>query len=77
MAERVLLTIGTKKGVFVAEAPKSRSKFTLRGPHGQGVGESCEVRRKDGRRDPDSHAGRTLMNGARRMRPANAKPSGK
>jgi len=37
MAERVLLTIGTKKGVFVAEAPKSRSKFTLRGPHGAGV----------------------------------------
>jgi len=35
--ERVILTIGTKKGVFVAEAPKSRGKFALRGPFGQGV----------------------------------------
>jgi hypothetical protein len=37
MPERVILTIGTKKGLFVAEAPKSRSKFTLRGPFGSGV----------------------------------------
>ncbi len=37
MPERVVLTIGTKKGVFVAEAPKSRRGFTLRGPHGSGV----------------------------------------
>ena len=37
MAERVVLTIGTKKGVFVAEAPKTRRKFALRGPHGEGV----------------------------------------
>jgi hypothetical protein len=35
--ERVLLTIGTKKGLFVAEAPKSRGRFTLRGPFGAGV----------------------------------------
>src|SRR5207237_1295990 len=35
--ERVLLTIGTKKGLFVAEAPKSRGKFALRGPFGSGV----------------------------------------
>jgi len=38
MPERVVLTIGTKKGVFVAEAPKTRKGFTLRGPFGPGVG---------------------------------------
>src|SRR5262249_1303922 len=37
MSDRVVLTIGTKKGLFVAEAPKSRRKFTLRGPFGSGV----------------------------------------
>src|SRR5512147_1319100 len=37
MPERVILTIGTKKGVFVAEAPKSRGRFALRGPFGSGV----------------------------------------
>ena len=37
MAERVLLTIGTKKGVFVAEAARPRRRFTLRGPFGDGV----------------------------------------
>jgi hypothetical protein len=37
MAERVVLTIGTKKGVFVAEGAKSRRSFTLRGPFGPGV----------------------------------------
>lgn len=37
MAERVILTIGTRKGLFVAEAAKSRAKFTLRGPFGEGV----------------------------------------
>jgi photosystem II stability/assembly factor-like uncharacterized protein len=37
MAERVVLSIGTKKGVFVADAAKSRKSFTLRGPFGQGV----------------------------------------
>src|SRR5690348_18376424 len=37
MAERVILSIGTRKGVFVAEAAKSRSRFTLRGPFGPGV----------------------------------------
>jgi photosystem II stability/assembly factor-like uncharacterized protein len=34
---RVVLSIGTKKGVFVAEAAKARGKFTLRGPFGAGV----------------------------------------
>ena len=37
MPERVVLTIGTKKGVFVAEAPSARKSFALRGPSGQGV----------------------------------------
>ena len=38
MPERVILCIGTKKGLFVAEAPKTRSRFALRGPFGPGVG---------------------------------------
>jgi hypothetical protein len=37
MPERVLLTIGTRKGVFVAESAKTRKSFALRGPFGQGV----------------------------------------
>ncbi len=37
MAERVLLTIGTRKGLFVAEGSRKRRKFELRGPFGQGV----------------------------------------
>lgn len=37
MAERVVLTIGTKKGVFVAEAGRTRGRFELRGPFGEGV----------------------------------------
>ncbi len=37
MSDRVLLCIGTKKGLFVAEAAKSRRRFALRGPFGAGV----------------------------------------
>jgi hypothetical protein len=37
VADRVILTIGTKKGVFVAEAAKARRSFALRGPFGPGV----------------------------------------
>lgn len=37
MAERVILTIGTKKGLFVADAAKNRNKFSLNGPFGTGV----------------------------------------
>ena len=37
MAERVVLCIGTKKGLFVAESSKARRGFELRGPFGQGV----------------------------------------
>lgn len=38
MADRILMTIGTKKGVFVAESSAKRNRFDLRGPFGQGVG---------------------------------------
>jgi photosystem II stability/assembly factor-like uncharacterized protein len=37
MPERVVLSIGTKKGLFVAEAAKTRRSFALRGPFGSGV----------------------------------------
>src|SRR5512145_503515 len=37
MPERVLLCIGTRKGLFVAEASKARGRFALRGPFGSGV----------------------------------------
>ena len=37
MPDRVVLCIGTKKGLFVAEAAKARRSFTLRGPFGPGV----------------------------------------
>lgn len=37
MPERIILCIGTKKGLFVAEAAKTRRKFELRGPFGSGV----------------------------------------
>ncbi len=37
MADRIILTIGTKKGVFVADAAKPRRSFALRGPFGPGI----------------------------------------
>jgi len=37
MAARVVLCIGTKKGLFVAESGKGRKRFELRGPFGAGV----------------------------------------
>jgi photosystem II stability/assembly factor-like uncharacterized protein len=37
MSKRVVLCIGTKKGVFVAESAKTRRSFELRGPFGPGV----------------------------------------
>jgi photosystem II stability/assembly factor-like uncharacterized protein len=37
MSERVLLCIGTRKGLFVAEASRARGRFALRGPFGPGV----------------------------------------
>ena len=37
MAQRVILSIGTKKGLFVAEGGKGRRRFELRGPFGSGV----------------------------------------
>ena len=38
MPDRVVLAVGTKKGVFVAETNKARKSFKLRGPFGPGVG---------------------------------------
>ena len=38
MAERVVLCIGTKKGLFIGKAAASRRRFALRGPFGAGVG---------------------------------------
>jgi len=37
MSERVIVCVGTKKGLFVAESAKNRRSFTLRGPFGPGV----------------------------------------
>lgn len=37
MADRVVIGIGTKKGLFVAEGAKTRKRFTLRGPFAPGV----------------------------------------
>ena len=37
MSKRVVLFIGTKKGLFVAEAAQARRNFELRGPFGSGV----------------------------------------
>jgi photosystem II stability/assembly factor-like uncharacterized protein len=37
MPERVVVCIGTKKGLFIAESGKTRRSFTLRGPFGPGV----------------------------------------
>ena len=37
MPDRVVLMVGTKKGLFVADAARSRGRFTLRGPFGPGV----------------------------------------
>ena len=37
MPDRVILAIGTRKGLFVAESAKTRRSFTLRGPFGTGV----------------------------------------
>ena len=37
MPERVVVCVGTKKGLFVAEAARTRRRFDLRGPFGPGV----------------------------------------
>ncbi len=37
MSDRVLVCIGTKKGLFIAESARGRRRFTLRGPFGPGV----------------------------------------
>ncbi len=37
MSDKLLVAIGTKKGVFVAEAASGRRRFSIRGPFGTGV----------------------------------------
>ncbi len=37
MPDKIILCIGTKKGLFVAESNTARRRFTLRGPFGTGV----------------------------------------
>ena len=37
MAERVIVCIGTKKGLFVAESARTRRRFSIRGPFRPGV----------------------------------------
>jgi photosystem II stability/assembly factor-like uncharacterized protein len=37
MADRVVVTVGTRKGLFVAESSKARRSFKVRGPSGAGV----------------------------------------
>ena len=37
MSDRIVICVGTKKGLFVAESSKNRRKFELRGPFGPGV----------------------------------------
>jgi len=54
MAERVLLCIGTKKGLFVAEAARTRRRFDLRGPFGPGVAVYSAL--IDNRRSPRLYA---------------------
>ncbi len=38
MVQRIVLGVGTKKGLFIAESSTRRGKFELRGPFGPGVG---------------------------------------
>ena len=37
MPDRVVVTVGTRKGLFVAESSKARKSFAVRGPFGAGV----------------------------------------
>jgi len=37
MADRVIVSVGTKKGLFVAEGSRTRKRFSLRGPFAGGV----------------------------------------
>lgn len=54
MSERVLVCIGTKKGVFVAEGANTRKRFTLHGPFGEGVAVYAAL--IDARRSPRIYA---------------------
>jgi photosystem II stability/assembly factor-like uncharacterized protein len=37
MPDRVVVTVGTRKGLFVAESTKARKEFKVRGPFGAGI----------------------------------------
>ncbi len=54
MSDRVILCVGTKKGLFVAESSKQRDHFELRGPFGPGV--SVYSALVDTRKDPRIYA---------------------
>ncbi|MFZ2491345.1 MAG: exo-alpha-sialidase [Thermoanaerobaculia bacterium] len=54
MPDRVVLAIGTRKGVFVAESSQDRRDFDLRGPFGEGV--SVYSALIDTRREPRIYA---------------------
>ncbi len=54
MAERIVISIGTKKGLFVAESTKARGRFDLRGPFGPGVAVFAAL--IDDRRSPRIYA---------------------
>ena len=54
MPERVILSVGTKKGLFVAEAARNRNGFALRGPFGAGA--PVDATLIDGRSAPRIYA---------------------
>ena len=54
MPERVILSIWTKNGLFVAEGARTRRRFALRGPFGAGVAVNAAL--VDTRRAPRIYA---------------------
>lgn len=54
MPQRVIVCIGTKKGLFIAEGAKTRKRFRLRGPFGNGVAVYAAL--IDTRRSPKIYA---------------------
>src|SRR5262249_60039612 len=56
MPDRVVLCIGTKKGLFAAEASKNRRRFALRGPFVFGPGVAVNAALIDRRATPRIYA---------------------
>src|SRR5262245_66597329 len=56
MSDLVVLCIGTKKGLFVAEAPKNRRRFDLRDPFVFGPGVAVNAALVDPRGTPRIYA---------------------